>query len=398
MRTATTIDAWRAWRWLPLVLGLAVAACVTAPAPASHLILIDPHVDLPPPIAPRPATGTRDQGTQIDFEKVRAGGLSAIFPSVFVEQGPLTEDGYRQARAEADDDLASIRAIAETHPDAVLALSADDIVRAAAQGKTAILIGMLNAYPLGRDPEALRDFYARGVRQFGLVHAGNNDFADSSRPRSGDGSNGGLSPLGLRAIAIANELGILVDVSQLSTPAFFQALHVSTAPVIASHSGVRALVDSPRNLSDAELDALAANGGVVAIVAFSSYLRQTTPAEAEAVRALRERYGATNGYGALSYEQREQLGREQAALVPRATLDQYVDSIDYAVRRIGIDHVAISSDFNHGGGINGWADEGEAGNVTQALRRRGYGDAEVAKLWGGNVLRVLREAERRARR
>jgi len=389
----------------PLVLAILLAAAPIAHAQTAAethagAIVIDPHVDLPPAIAPRIAGQTRDHETQIDFARLRAGGVDAVFAAVFVEQGPRTSAGFRAARREAEQDLADIRAIVAAHPDqAVLALSAADIERAAADGKTAYVVSFLNAHALGRRPEALRDFYRGGVRVFGLAHAGNNAFADSSRPRSTDTPNehGGLSDLGRRSITIANDLGVLIDVSQLSTPAFMQAVAQSRSPVIASHSGVRGVVDSPRNLSDQELDALAASGGVVGIVAFSSYLRQTTAEEQAAVREVRTRYGALDGYGTLTYEQRQALSAEQAALVSRATLDQFVDSIDYAVRRIGVDHVAISSDFNHGGGIEGWANEGEAGNVTAALLRRGYSAEDVRKLWGGNVLRVLRAAEAGAR-
>ena len=391
-----------------LLVAAAASALAAAPATAQDAaaihrgaIVIDAHADVPSPASRAGQPGTIDTGSQIDFGKLRIGQVDAVVASVFVEQGLRTPEGYAAARAEADAKLSAIRAIAETRPDqAVIALTPADVERAAAEGKTAILIGLLNAYSLGQDPAALRGFYDRGVRIFGLTHAGNNDFADSSRPQARDtrGENGGLSPAGVEAIRLANRLGVLVDVSQLSSEAFVEALATTQAPVIASHSSIRALVDQPRNLSDAELDAIKANGGVVAINAFNSYLRTFTPEERERIAAVRASYGLTgNGYGGLTTEQRAALARDVLAVTPRATLDHLVDHIDYAVRRIGIDHVALSSDFNHGGGIEGWADASEAPQVTAALVRRGYSQADIRKLWGGNLLRVLGSAQAAAR-
>lgn len=155
---------------------------------------------------------------------------------------------------------------------------------------------------------------------------------------------------------------------------------------------------SARNLTDAELDAIKANNGVVGIVAFSSYLKQQTPEVEAAVKAVRQKYGAVNGYEGLTQAQRDALGKETAALQVRASVDDLVASIDYAVKRIGIDHVAISSDFNHGGGVTGFDDEGDAPNVTKALVAKGYNQADINKLWGANVLRVLRSAEAAAKK
>ncbi|RYG38243.1 MAG: membrane dipeptidase [Burkholderiales bacterium] len=358
-------------------------------------LVIDAHVDV---ISPSKAKsgGTIDAGTPIDVAKLKKGQVDAIFPSVFVEQSVRTPEGYAAATKEADAKLAAILDIAAKHPnDIVIARSAGDVEKAAAAGKTAIIISFLNAYSLGKDPTALKAYYDKGVRVFGLVHAGNNDFADSSRPHARDKvrENGGLSAAGKQAIALANDLGILVDVSQLSADGFNQALAASRAPVIASHSGISGVVKSARNLTDRELDAIKANNGVVGIVAFSSYLKQQTPEVEAAVKAVRQEYGAVNGYEGLTQAQRDALGKETAALQVRASVDDLAASIDYTVKRIGIDHVAISSDFNHGGGVIGFEDEGDAPNVTKALIAKGYSQADINKLWGGNVLRVLRAAE-----
>jgi microsomal dipeptidase-like Zn-dependent dipeptidase len=330
-----------------------------------RIIAFDTHLDLPFDYAGAAADGK----TQFDLPKVARGQLKGAALAVFVPQGPRTPEGYAKARADAEKKYALIKAVSEENADrAALAYSPEDVRRIAAQGKFTVVVSLLNAYPLGTDLAQIDEWYKRGVRIFGFNHAGHNQWSDSSRPSKplGNGleEHGGLSDLGKQGVARLNELGILIDVSQLSTPAFKQVLSLTKAPVIASHSGIRALVDATRNLSDEELDLLERNGGVVSVVAFSNYLR-TPPAQAEGAQP--------------------------------ATVAQLVDAIAYAVRRIGVDHVGIASDFNHGGGVTGWQNEGEAQNVTAELLRRGYSERDIAKLWGGNFLRVWSEAQKTGR-
>ena len=252
----------------------------------------------------------------------------------------------------------------------------------------------MNAAPLGRDLLLLDAYYKSGVRTFGFVHAGHNDLADSSRPIGHDKpvEHGGLSSLGEEAVARLNKLGVIIDVSQLSPEALLQTVRLSKAPVVATHSAIRALVDSPRNLSDQELDAIKANGGVVQIVAFSYYLKAPPGDLLKTNKQLVAKYKKDSRD--LTKEEDDELHRELYAAAPRtATVDDLVNAIDYAVRRIGIDHVGISSDFNHGGGIIGWKDASEALNVTEVLVRRGYTEDQIAKLWGTNFLRAFREVE-----
>lgn len=360
---------------------LAAARCVAAPPDAAadpkllqkareihkRIIAFDSHVDLPFDYTGASADGN----TQLDLPKVERGQLKGAAIAVFVPQGPRTPEGYAQARADADKKYNLIKGIAEQNPDrATLAYSPADVRRIAAQGKFAVALSMLNAYPLGSDISQIDEWYRRGVRIFGFVHAGHNDWADSSRPNAARGDrteeHGGLSTLGKQAVARLNELGVLIDVSQLSTPAFKQVLSLTKAPVAATHSGVKGIVDNSRNLSDEELALIKKNEGVVQVVAFGNYLR---PAPAQ-----------TAGH---------------AETIPPATVAQLVDSIAYAVKQIGIDHVGISSDFNHGGGVAGWQNEGESQNVTAELLRRGYTERDVAKLWGGNFLRVWAAAQSR---
>ena len=373
----------------------------------ARALVLDSHVDIPLDYG----SGAHDPGldgdTQIDLPKLERGGVDAAVLAVFVQQGPRTPEGFARARHDADAKLAAIRAIPARYPSrAELALSAADVERIHRAHKVAILVGFLNAYPFGRDAAPIDDYYRQGLRVFGLVHAGDNDFADSSRPAGPPAEEwGGLSPLGREAVARLNRLGVVIDISQLTSAGVAQVLALTTAPVIASHSGVRGMVESPRNLSDAELDALKRNGGVVQVVAFSAYLVKPPADYAERVRPVRARYGLpeafarpADGADALGAEQRAAFSHELSALLPRASVADLADSIDYAVKRIGVDHVGISSDFNHGGGIDGWANEGEAENVTRELVRRGYGEAEIDKLWGGNFLRVMRQVEAAARR
>ena len=330
-----------------------------------HIIAFDTHLDLPFDYAGAGADGK----TQFDLPKVARSQLKGAALAVFVPQGPRTPEGYAKARADAQKKYALIKAVAEENADrAALAYAPEDVRRIAGQGKFAVVISLLNAYPLGTDLAQIDEWYKRGVRLFGFNHAGHNQWSDSSRPSkplgNGPQEHGGLSELGKQGVARLNQLGILIDVSQMSTPAFKQVLSLTKAPVIASHSGIRAIVDATRNLSDEELDLLKRNGGVVSVVAFSNYLR-TPPAQAEGAKP--------------------------------ATVGQLVDAIVYAVKRIGIDHVGIASDFNHGGGVTGWQNEGEAQNVTVELLRRGYSERDITKLWGGNFLRVWSEAQKAGR-
>jgi microsomal dipeptidase-like Zn-dependent dipeptidase len=368
---------------------------------AAQTIVFDPHLDLPKSAVTGRWTGLADPSSQFDLERARKGGLTTAAVALFVPQGvrdPASLAAAQTAFAARD---AAIHAIADRNPAyAVFARSPADVRRIVASGKFAVVESLLNAWPLGDDLDAFDRWHARGVSIVGFVHAGHNQFADSSRPalQLGDraAEHEGLSPLGRRAVKRLNDLGVLIDVSQLSDAAFDQVLALSRAPVIASHSDIRALVDNPRNLTNAELGALKANGGVIGINAFSAYLRARSPETLKAVASLQAEYGLSPADGApLSPERQADYDRRYHDIVakePVATVSNLVDDVDYAVKRIGIDHVALSSDFNHGGGIAGWHDVGETANVTAELRRRGYTPDQIDKLWGGNVLRVWQAA------
>lgn len=407
---APTRASWRLVLYTSLIVASATVPAVRAGAedPAlvdleqnakrihDKVLVLDSHVDIPADYG----TGRSDPGidgdTQVDLPKLERGGVDAAVFAVFAKQGKRTHEGLVKARAEADRKLRAILDIPRRYPrQAALALSAADVERIHHDKKVAVIVGFLNAAPLGTDLSLIDSYYRAGVRTFGFVHAGNNDFADSSRLIGDDryGEHGGLSSLGREAVSRLNKLGVIIDVSQLTPQGLLQTVELSKAPVVATHSAVRALVDSPRNLSDAELDAIKSSGGVVQINAFSYYLKAPGFDIANKYRDLvstRYKKDARD----LTKEEDERLHSEIYALAPRdATVDDLVNAINYAVKRIGIDHVGISSDFNHGGGIVGWKDESEALNVTRELLRRGYAEDEIAKLWGRNFLRVFRQVE-----
>ncbi len=369
-----------------------------------HVLTLDSHVDvLIPGAASEYGPGQRDRA---DLEKLRRGGIDAVAFAIAVGPGPRTPEGVAAARGEADAKLAVIkRFIHDNSAHVALALTAADVRKIHSQGKIAVIESFLNARSLGKNLDAIDDFYKSGVRLFGFVHAGNNDFADSSRP-IGDPAQEfhGLSPLGMQAVAKLNTLGVIIDVSQLTPDGVLQTLQLSKAPVVASHSAVRAVVDNTRNLSDRELDAIKVNGGVVQVTAFNAYLVPPPADYREKLRALRTQFGLTPDFpeGAIGFVQGAEVlsaERHQAfihalgALYPKASIKEYVDQIDYIAKRIGIDHVGIGTDFNHGAGIVGFDDESEAPNVTRELVRRGYDEAQIAKIWGGNFLRVFSAVE-----
>jgi len=365
-------------------------------------LVIDPHLDIPLDYGSGAHDPRLDGDTQFDLPKARRGGIGAVALALFVPQGPLTPAGYADASTQLQTKLKAIKGIALNNPDrAEIARTADDVRRVHRSGKLAILISLLNAYPLGEDLSEIDRLHADGVRIFGFTHAGNNAFADSSRPIAAPAEVwGGLSPLGHQAVTRLNDLGVLIDISQLTKAGALQVISSSRTAVIATHSDVKSLVDNPRNLSDEELDALAAKGGVVAINAFKSYLRTVPADSAPALQALRGQYQLPSayaypqdGWASLTNAQREPFLHAVNDLIPPASVTDLGAAIDYAVKRIGIDHVAISSDFNHGGGVIGWNNEGEAINVTAELVRRGYSEGDIAKLWGQNVLRVLQGAQ-----
>lgn len=368
-----------------------------------RVLTLDTHVDIPFNYA----TDEVDPGVrgrfQVDLPKMQEGGLDAAFFIVYVGQGPRTEEGNANAKASAMTKFDAIRRMTnELYPDQIeLAYTADDVERIHESGKLVAAIGIENGYVIGRDLSLIETYHSLGARYMTLAHGGHNDISDSATPRANEpaAEYGGLSAFGEEVVAELNRVGMMVDVSHISKDAMLHAIRVSKAPVIGSHSSTRALADVPRNMDDEQLLALKENGGVVQMCALDGFVKVPAPERIEAIRALREELGITgrDGLRNLTPEKRaiyDERMAEIEAQWPRASVQDFVDHIDYAVNLIGIDHVGIASDFDGGGGVVGWNDASETFNVTLELVRRGYTEEEIAKLWGGNLLRVWREVER----
>jgi len=380
-----------------------VPAEVAGRALHDRIITFDAEMDFPPGFM----AGAKDVGSetpmQIDLPKMDRGGLDGALLVVWMVTDAREEAGYAKAMDDAETQMAALEKMVATYPNRIgLARTADEAEELVALGKHFAVAGMVNAYPLGPDLSRLGAWYDRGLRNITLTHVGHNQFADSSRPgrdlKDPPEEHGGLSDLGRELIAEMSRLGIVIDVSQVTPKVVMEVTALSKVPVIASHSGVKAIVDSARNLTDEEMLAIKNTGGVVGIVAFSSYLKKSDPERRPALAKITESYGATNlaEVMASAPDQVEQFKADMAAhekRFPRANVGQLVDSIDYAVQLIGIDHVTISSDMEHGGGVTGWMNAGEAFRVTEELVGRDYSETDIAKLWWGNFARVWRAVE-----
>ena len=398
---------------------ITLPACTTIPAPSpsaeqvhANAIVLDAHADIALPDTSPLYLGADGQ-SKVATDKLKAGGMDAVIMALATGPKPRTPEGRAQGAAEVAAKLSAIKARVAADPERLtFARTADEVRAAQAQGKTAIILGFQNALALERDVSRLDALYADGVRVFGLTHMGHNDFSDSSRPLfNGETGtyevteeHGGLSELGRQAVQRIDALGGIVDVSQMSKAATLQAIELSDTPIIATHSNAKQLSDVTRNLSDEEIDRIGETGGVIHIAAFSAYLADlTSPEKRSAIRDVRLAAGLPETYSypyELYWELEDEAERisfltNMRELVGREDVARMVDHVDYVAQRIGIDHVGIGTDFNHGGGIVGFTEADSAQNVTEELLRRGYSASDVEKIWGGNFLRVLDEASGR---
>jgi membrane dipeptidase len=403
-----------------------------------RVLKLDTHNDIDPANFTPECNYTMRLTTQVNIPKMVEGGMDVSFMIVYVGQGPLTPEGYDNAYRQAIAKFDAVHRLTEKiAPDSIgLALTPADVLALHKKHLRIAVIGVENAYPIGTDINRVKEFYDRGGRYMSLAHNGNSQLADSNTGETqGYLYNNGLSPLGREVIAEMNRLGMMVDLSHPSKGANMEAMRLSKAPVIASHSGVRALADVSRNMDDEQLLALKKNGGVIQIVGLAEFVKADSKERTDALAKLREEFGLNVGGGrgrgeganstrvcpvenadgsvaqgrgagrgrgnagldALSPERRadydKRLAEVDAKLPPagRANVKDFVNHIDYAVKLIGIDHVGISSDFDGGGGIDGWNSAAEAFNVTLELVRRGYTEEQIGKLWSGNLLRVWGE-------
>lgn len=321
-------------------------------------LTLDTHIDIRWPDPPDP---TQETDRRVDFPKMLRGGLKAAVFVAYTPQGRRDAEGLAAAAARAEAMLRHIRARADGRARR-FCTTADELEAAHAAGALAVLAAVENANALARDLSRLRLWRDLGAIYVTLTHDGHNDLGDAARPKpdlgDAEAEHGGLSALGRAAIAEMNRLGLLVDVSHAAKTTMMQAAELSRVPVVATHSCCRALCDHPRNLDDEQLDILRARGGLIQITALDAFLVPAPPG-----------------------------GKSPA------TVRDMVDHVDYAVRRIGIEHVGLSSDFDGGGGIPGWRDASETGGLTAELYRRGYGAREIELLWSGNFRRLMRLAQ-----
>jgi membrane dipeptidase len=476
-------------------------AALVARARAIHerVITMDTHNDINANNFTPECNYTMRLTTQVNLPKMVEGGLDVSFMIVYVGQGALTPEGYDSAYRRAVALFDGVHRLTEViAPDKIgLALTPDDVRKIAASGRKVAVIGIENAYSMGLDISRVKEFHERGGRYMSLAHNGNSQFADSnSSEATKDFLYGnGLSDLGKQVIAEMNKWGIMVDLSHPSKGANLQAIALSKAPVIASHSAARALANHSRNLDDETLAAIKKNGGVVQTVAFAAYVKVDPPERTAALAALRQEFGITNAGGrgggggrgaagagaggaagagvgatppvairgaagadpaavaafaaqvqggrggggcsveapptsapaagaaaggtgrgggggrggqnaaleALPADRRAEYDKRLADIdakwpaAGRATVQDFVNHIDYLVKQVGIDHVGVSSDFDGGGGVTGWNSAAETFNVTLELVKRGYSEAQIAKIWSGNLLRVWGEVEKVAK-
>jgi membrane dipeptidase len=344
---------------LQLLLTLTILTIYGCSNNTASIITIDTHDDINVENFTESLNYTMNTDTQVNLPKMIEGGLDVAWFIVYTGQGDLNEEGYKTAEENAIAKFDAINRLVSVYaPNQIeLALTSEDVYRIHKKGKKAAMIGVENAYPIGLDTSNVKKYWEKGARYMSLAHNGHSQFSDSNTgERDGVYLHNGLSNLGKEMVHLLNYYGIMIDISHPSKEAIRQMIELSKAPVIASHSSARALRDHSRNLDDEQLEWVKQNGGVIQTVALGNYLTD----------------------------------RED----PPPNIEDFIDHIDYMVDKIGIDHVGISSDFDGGGGIVGWQDASETQNVTSALRNRGYSEAEIAKIWGGNLMRVLDETQK----
>lgn len=370
-----------------------------------QLVTIDSHTDTPLRMSREgfdisQRHDPRKDYSKIDFPRMKEGGLDGAFFAVFVSQGPRTEKGYEKVRGRSLELFDTIDAALRRNPDlAAHAVTPEDIRRLEKEGRRAILIGVENGYAIGKDMSLISTYYLRGARYITLCHTKNNDICDSSNDTT---EHGGLSEFGKNVVKEMNHVGMMIDISHISDAAVEDVLEITKAPVIASHSCARAVCDNPRNLTDLLLRKIARNGGVVQMCILSDYVRTPLPNPVrDSVRAaLRKKY---NGFEGLTDEQMKEATKEWYAVNGQyppvlATVSDVADHIDHMVDVAGIRHVGIGTDFDGGGGVEGCFDASEMANITAELLRRGYSRRDLERIWGGNLMRVMKKCDRVAAR
>lgn len=407
---------------LALLSAVSLAACATtttttAPAPqnlagvsaevyALHqtFMTLDTHLDTPAFLDTKRGydimvrhSRERD-GSQVDYPRMVDGGLDGGFWAIYMGQGPLTPEGYQQVRDKALIRATSIQKMVAANPDHFeIALKSEDAKRIFDSGKKIVYLSMENSYELGEDLSLLDSFYKLGVRMAGPVHNGTNQLADSTNPGPVGAKWGGLSPMGKEYVKRANELGIILDGSHSSDQTIEQMIELSATPIILSHHGCDGVHEHPRNLPDAILKKMAAKGGVIHMNALGSFLKDLpqTPERMAAMRSLREKVGNDDDLSDEAYEKflDERVAINKQFPENKATFEDYMEQILYAIKLVGVDHVGFGADWDGGGGVAGYDDVTMLPKITDRLLKAGYTKEDLAKMWGGNVVRLLKTAE-----
>ncbi|WP_052353903.1 dipeptidase [Flectobacillus major] len=370
------------------------------------VITFDAHADVRDNFNTQENNPNLDTADQVDLPKLEKGNLDIINLTLYARTLPPTKDNFAEAERIVDQKLKAIKKWVKDNPEKLeFVYNSPDFERAGFSKRHGILLSFQNAYWFN-DLKVIDKLYQEGVRIFAFNHVGNNAFAGSSRPVPAHGDNPneelGLTPLGYEAVKKLNDLGVIIDVSQSSKKATLQIIEASRHPVIASNSAVKGKVNNSRNLSDEELKAIANKGGIVHIVAFAAYLNNNPQQKEDSYQQVYKPFGLKpedgNPIDKLSKEDYQKFNEAYQKFSKSAwkyaSLDDYLDAVDYAVKLIGIDHVGLSSDFNHGGGVAGYSNVGEAENITRALLKRGYSEADIRKLWGRNFYFLLDKVER----
>jgi len=388
-----------------------------------RVITIDTHNDIDVKNFTDSINYTQKLNNQVNLPKMKEGGLDVTWLIVYTGQDTLTDQGFQKAYNKAISKFDAIhKLVNEIAPNEIeLATNAADVERIHSSGKKVAMIGIENGYPIGMDINNVKKFYDLGGRYMSLAHNGHSQLCDSNTGEADDiWLHNGLSPLGKEVIVEMNKWGMMIDVSHPSKESMRQMIELSKAPIIASHSSSRTLCDHSRNLDDEQLEWMKQNGGLVQTVAFSSYLNtEKYEARNEKMKDIKDQiidsldvtWYEWKDFNGLDDEEQmnfiatwkkvSKIAEEKAITIngfpPAVNVSDFVDHIDYLVEKMGIEHVGISSDFDGGGGIEGWSDASETLNVTIELVRRGYSEKEIEMIWGGNLMRVLTDVERIAK-
>jgi membrane dipeptidase len=377
---------------LPILLAL---FCLAGFAQAPDILIVDTHDDTTQNLlSPHFDLGERHTTGAIDIPRMREGGLGAIFFSIWMSGAITGPRATKDALVQID----AVREQVRLHPrDLRLATTAEEVRQAHAAGKIAVLMGVEGGHMIDSDLGVLRNFYALGVRYMTLTHSVNDEWADSSTDKP---AHNGLTDFGKQVVREMNRLGMMVDISHVSDKTFYDVLAITTAPPIASHSSCRALCDSPRNMTDDMIRALAAKGGVIQINYNTGFLSQefrnaekADPGLQKGIEAEgQKRCGHDEGCQLIEMEK---LTRALVAdgKLPRVEWTRIIDHIDHAVKLVGADHVGLGSDFDGANMPYGMEDASHLPQIAKALREKGYSEADIRKILGGNTLRLMEQVQ-----